>query len=183
MVLKRRSSTHRGRQDRFKQQDFSFGSVGIGSSSHLMMEQLINVNGLKGTHAPYSGGPLVLRDVLGEHLDAGFVSYSIAKSHIQEGKVVGLGRVGQVPQFLPEVDFKKDVNLAGWVVVTMSKKASEQTRIIISDWLVRELKNDKLFTDKLAISEIQARVSDMTETQKRLKTESDFWQSLTSTLK
>ncbi len=80
----------------------SFGSAGVGTSSHVVGEMLRVASKKKLVHVPYRGaGPMIV-DLLEGRLDFSSTSYSVLKGHIDEGKlrplaVPGDARIVQLP--------------------------------------------------------------------------------------
>jgi tripartite-type tricarboxylate transporter receptor subunit TctC len=85
-----------------KSDGLSFGSAGVGTSSHVVGEMLRVASKKKLVHVPYKGaGPMVV-DLLGGRIDFSATSYSAIKGHIDEGKlrplaVPGDVRIAQLP--------------------------------------------------------------------------------------
>lgn len=79
-----------------------YASGGPGTPSHMTMEMLLATTGTKLTHVPYKGpGPAAL-DVMGGHVDCGFIVSSVVQPHIQAGRlraiaVSGTARSGLLP--------------------------------------------------------------------------------------
>jgi tripartite-type tricarboxylate transporter receptor subunit TctC len=69
----------------------SFGNFGVGSTGHLNMETLQHMAGGRFIAVPYKGATPALNDILGNHLDAMFISASTAASFAQGGKLKLLG--------------------------------------------------------------------------------------------
>ena len=65
----------------------SFGSVGVGSTTHLAGEMLSMMAGLDMVHVPYKGGPEILNDMLGGRLSMAFIGISAALSFAEQGRV------------------------------------------------------------------------------------------------
>jgi tripartite-type tricarboxylate transporter receptor subunit TctC len=63
----------------------TYGSVGIGSASHLAGEMFATASGAKMQHIPYRGGAPALNDLVAGHLQTQFMSAVIAQPHIQSG--------------------------------------------------------------------------------------------------
>jgi putative tricarboxylic transport membrane protein len=63
----------------------TYGSVGVGSASHLAGEMFVAASGAKMQHIPYRGGAPALNDLVAGHLQAQFMSAVIAQPHIQSG--------------------------------------------------------------------------------------------------
>ena len=68
----------------------SFGSSGVGSSTHLALELFNSSTGAKITHIPYSGSPQVVTDMLANRIQGYFSPASTVMGHINAGKLVGL---------------------------------------------------------------------------------------------
>jgi len=87
----------------------SFSSVGIGSTQHLSGELFQAAAGIALIHIPYKGGAAPLQDVLGGRVDLMFDSVTVTRSHVESGKLRGLGvtSINRAPQ-LPSVPAMKD---------------------------------------------------------------------------
>jgi tripartite-type tricarboxylate transporter receptor subunit TctC len=68
----------------------SFGSSGVGSSTHLALELFNSLAHVKVTHIPYSGSPQVITDMLANRLQGYFSPASTVMGHVQAGKLIGL---------------------------------------------------------------------------------------------
>jgi len=68
----------------------SYGSVGLGSTTHLAGEMLHLQGGLELLHIPYKGAAPVITDLLGGQIDMAFINISGAISYIESGKLKGL---------------------------------------------------------------------------------------------
>ena len=82
----------------------SYGSGGVGSPLHLLMESLRQSAGFEMNHVPYKVLPQALQDLFGERLDAIFLSAATALPIATSGKlkilaVTGSTRVKNVPTF------------------------------------------------------------------------------------
>jgi tripartite-type tricarboxylate transporter receptor subunit TctC len=81
----------------------SFGSAGVGTSSHVVGEMLRVASKKTLVHVPYKGaGPMVI-DLLEGRIDFSSTSYSAIKGHLDEGKlrplaVPGDARIVQLPK-------------------------------------------------------------------------------------
>ncbi len=65
----------------------SYGSVGVGSTTHLAGEMLALAAGLDMVHVPYKGGPEILNDMLGGRLSMAFIGISAVLSFAEQGRV------------------------------------------------------------------------------------------------
>ncbi len=82
----------------------SYGSSGIGSTSHFFGETFKQSIGLELTHVPFKGDAPILAALIGGHVDLGFPTLPGAFSLIKGGKVRGLcvGSKERSPDF-PEI--------------------------------------------------------------------------------
>ncbi len=65
----------------------SYGSVGVGSNTHLAGSMLANAGNVEMVHVPYRGSANIQTDILGGQLSSAFVNLSGAMGLIQEGKL------------------------------------------------------------------------------------------------
>jgi tripartite-type tricarboxylate transporter receptor subunit TctC len=77
----------------------TYGSVGIGSASHLAGEMFADIAGIKMTHVPYRGGAPALQDLTAGHLNTMFTSAVVSMPHIEAGRLRALAVAA--PQRLP----------------------------------------------------------------------------------
>ena len=73
-----------------KPDTMSFGSSGIGSSTHLALELFKHLAQVKITHIPYKGGPEVVTDLLAGRIQGYFSPASTVMGHVRAGKLVAL---------------------------------------------------------------------------------------------
>ena len=69
----------------------TFGSAGVGSTSHLIMEMLAIRAGVKLVHVPYRGTAPALADVLGNHVDLMVPDLSIGIANIRDNRLRAYG--------------------------------------------------------------------------------------------
>jgi tripartite-type tricarboxylate transporter receptor subunit TctC len=82
----------------------TYGSVGIGSASHLAGEMFATASGAKMQHIPYRGGAPALNDLVAGHLQTQFMSAVIAQPHIQSGALRALATAASTRlEILPDV--------------------------------------------------------------------------------
>ena len=73
----------------------TFGSTGIGSSSHLTAELFAQAAGISLVHVPYKGGAPAANDLMGGHLQLFWGSTAWTKPMVDSGKVKALGQGGE----------------------------------------------------------------------------------------
>lgn len=73
----------------------SYGSVGVGSLYHFIVEHVQQVTGIKVTHVPYKGNAPLLQDVGGGQVDFAVLVYSAAMGEMaQQGRLKVIGQLG-----------------------------------------------------------------------------------------
>lgn len=73
----------------------SYGSVGVGSLYHLILENVQQVAGVTLTHAPYKGNAPLLQDIGGGQLDFAVLVYSAGMGAMAEqGRLKVIGQLG-----------------------------------------------------------------------------------------
>lgn len=73
----------------------SYGSVSIGSASHLTMEMLKTAAKIDIVHVPYKGAPPVLADLLGGQIQAGFFVPGNVLGYMKDGRLRAIGATGR----------------------------------------------------------------------------------------
>jgi tripartite-type tricarboxylate transporter receptor subunit TctC len=68
----------------------TYGSVGVGSASHLAGEMFAGVANIQWQHVPYRGGAPALNDLLAGHVNTMFMSPVVSLQHIQSKKLAAL---------------------------------------------------------------------------------------------
>ena len=100
-----------------------YASWGVGSTGHFCGEVLVQKGGLALQHVPYKGTTQIMTDVMGGHIDLGFVDMATATPFVSQGKVKGLAVCTKRSPSVPEVrsyqeqgiDFDRDLNWAMYV--------------------------------------------------------------------
>lgn len=131
-----------------KRGQLNYGSVGIGSASHLAMELFKTRAGIDLVHVPYQGFPQIVSAILAGEVQAGFMVPGIAIGQIRAGKlkalgVTTLGRAGSLPAYPSFVEQGyADFEAISWQAVLapagtpkpiIERMAGELIRIIKSD--------------------------------------------------
>jgi tripartite-type tricarboxylate transporter receptor subunit TctC len=106
----------------------SFGSVGVGSATHISAEKFRLAAGIEATHVPYRGGSEVIADIIGGRVDFYFCPLATALPLIQAGQVRALvvstaKRVAELPDVpAPSEAGLKNADSAIWFGVLMPSK-------------------------------------------------------------
>jgi tripartite-type tricarboxylate transporter receptor subunit TctC len=73
----------------------SYGSVGVGSLYHFVVEHMQQATGIKATHVPYKGNAPLLQDIGGGQVDFAVLVYSAAMGAMaDQGRLKVIGQLG-----------------------------------------------------------------------------------------
>lgn len=90
-----------GAAARAKPGTMTYGSVGVGSPSHVAMEWFKRMAGIDLVHVPYKGSAPLVTAMLGGEVDVAFDAFVPAMEHVKSGKlrVLGTTRARRWPAF------------------------------------------------------------------------------------
>ena len=126
--------------------ELKIGSVGVGSTHHLIAEMLKAAAGIELTHVPYRGEAPSIPDLIAGRIDLMFLT--TAKQYVDSGQVIGLGVTSAEPWFqLPQLKPLADLGLRGFVIPgwngLMAPKATPPAVLAkLSEALSTALKSD-----------------------------------------
>jgi tripartite-type tricarboxylate transporter receptor subunit TctC len=82
-----------------QEEELNYGSPGIGGPHHLAMELFKQVTGVRMKHIPYRGSAGATQDIVGGHVQVGFLSLSIAAPLARSGalRILGIASPARVP--------------------------------------------------------------------------------------
>lgn len=129
-----------------KPDELRIGSVGVGSTHHLVAEILKSAAGIELTHIPYRGEAPAIPDLLAGRIDLMFLV--TAKPLIDEGKVTGLAVTSEEEWFnLPGIKPMvaqgfRDFIVPGWNGLMAPKGTPPAVIAKLSDALSAALKTD-----------------------------------------
>ncbi|MFO1303931.1 MAG: tripartite tricarboxylate transporter substrate binding protein [Burkholderiales bacterium] len=80
---------------------YSYGSDGNGTASHLTMELLKAKSGVKITHVPYKGGGPMVTDLLGGQIQVGITGLPAVQQHLKAGtlKLIAITTAQRMPAY------------------------------------------------------------------------------------
>ncbi len=100
---------------RDKPEALLFGSSGVGSSTHLALEQFKTISKVKIIHVPYTGSPGVVTDLLANRIHAYFAPGNSVMEHVKVGKLVALGVTdARRSEFFPELPTIAEAGIPGF---------------------------------------------------------------------
>lgn len=92
----------------------SFGSAGIGTTTHLSIELLQRDQDIKVTHVPYRGTSQSVADIMGGQIDAAFGDVSNVDPFVEGGKLRALATTGTARSpLMPDVPTTTEAGIAG----------------------------------------------------------------------
>lgn len=107
---------------RAKPDSVSYGSPGVGTMQHLLMEDLQARAKVRMLHVPYKGAQPLVTDLLGGQIDLAVMVPATALPHIQSGrlKVLGVASLERRPALkniptLNESNSVKGLEMTGWM--------------------------------------------------------------------
>jgi tripartite-type tricarboxylate transporter receptor subunit TctC len=133
-----------------KRGQLNYGSVGLGSASHLAMELFKTRAGIDLVHVPYPGFPQIVSAILAGEVQAGFMVPGIAIGQIRAGKlkalgVTTLGRAGSLPAYptLVEQGYA-DFEAISWQAVLAPARTPKPIIERVAGELIRIIKSDEV---------------------------------------
>jgi tripartite-type tricarboxylate transporter receptor subunit TctC len=139
----------------------SFGSAGIGTTTHLSIQLLQQDASISLVHVPYRGTSLSVADVLSQNIDAVFGDVATLTSFVNSGKLTALATTGETRSFvLPDVPTMIELGYPGVKMVNwFGLHVRRQTPGDIQQKLAAAtlaMQRDPEFTDSLAKSRMSA---------------------------
>jgi tripartite-type tricarboxylate transporter receptor subunit TctC len=97
----------------------NYGTMGAGSSGHVNMAMFERLAGVELTAVHYRGGGPLMTDLLGGHVQTGFISLTLVAQQVKAGQLraLGVGSATRSPQ-LPDVPSIAEAGLPGYDAVT-----------------------------------------------------------------
>jgi tripartite-type tricarboxylate transporter receptor subunit TctC len=133
-----------------KKGQLNYGSVGVGSASHLAMELFKARAGIDLVHVPYQGFPQIVSAILAGEVQAGFMVPGIAIGQIRAGKlkalgVTTLGRSGSLPAYPSFVEQGyADFEAVSWQAVLAPAGTPKPVVERVARELIRIIKSDEV---------------------------------------
>jgi len=106
---------------RAKPGSLTYASSGVGAPPHLAAEMFSAMAGVKMVHVPYKGDTPAIQDMLGGHVDLGFIAVSATSLLVKSGKLKALAvssaqRTAAMPDLptVAEASGFKDYEITTW---------------------------------------------------------------------
>ena len=93
----------------------TFGSAGVGSSTHMVGELFQQAAGIQLRHVPYRGSSMAMNDLLGGQIDMMFELITTAAPVVKSGQIRALAVTGrQRSSALPDIPTVDELGIAGF---------------------------------------------------------------------
>jgi tripartite-type tricarboxylate transporter receptor subunit TctC len=166
----------------------TYGSVGIGSSTHLNMARFESVTGIKLVHVPYKGGAPAMQDLIAGHVNVMIGSPAFTKLGLASNKVKMLGQVASTrsPIFpdLPtgiEQGLTKDYEALLWMGISAPKGTPQNVTQKWRDVLAKVVKNPDVVS-KLQVQGLDVYLSSGEEFGRLVAEEAAKWKRVVNEL-
>ena len=163
----------------------SYASPGVGSTAHMLGEQLRLEGGLDWVHIPYggSGSGKFIIDVIGGSTPAAVISIAVAAASVREGKVLGVGvPSSQINSALPNVPtfaqagFER-FNVASWFALLAPVGTPDPIIKRLNAEVAKVLANDA-FKARMAIAGMDVTPSTSTELAQLIASDLKKWEKV-----
>lgn len=160
--------------DLARKQSITYASAGKASPGHLVMEQLADIANIKLTHVPYRGAAPAVTDLMGGHVQAGFLVTPGVAQQALTGKLIPIAVSStKRSQLLPQVPTVTEAGFAGATLeFSMVVLAPAKTPDAIVQQLnaeIRKAVNSEEMRKHLASSDMLAAVDSPAEAAERIK--------------
>jgi tripartite-type tricarboxylate transporter receptor subunit TctC len=161
----------------------NYGSPGVGTVNHLLVERLQEVAGIQVTHVPYRGSPQAMLGLLAGEIQLYPVGLALGAAHLGEGKLAALAVTAErrMPM-LPEVP---TVTEAGLPDLTMSNwwgmaapKGTPEPVIRRLDQAVTKALNDPVVAERFAALGMNVPTQTREQFSASLRTEAVLWSEI-----
>ena len=166
--------------EKAKTAKLSYGSPGVGSQLHLLMELLKEKTGIDIQHVPYRGSPQALDDLLGDHIDVLSSNLPAVLPAIKEKLVVPLAMTtAQRSPLVPDVPTLAESGVAGidvtsWYGMLAPHAIPTDTRDAIFT-VTRDILSTPALQEKLLAQGLSVMIETPDEFAARIRRETALW--------
>ena len=161
----------------------TFGTGGIGSSSHLAVELFRSLAGIQLNHVPYKGAGPALGDVIGGQIGFMIATMPGALPHVKSTRLRALGVSSLArAQALPDTPAIAESGLPGYEYVAwfgvFAPGTTPGARVARIDALIKRALADADLKSKLELAGVTSRTSTPAQFHDMLKTEITRWRQI-----
>jgi tripartite-type tricarboxylate transporter receptor subunit TctC len=167
-----------------KQSSLTYGSGGgKGSPGHLAMEYFLKEAGIRLVHVPYKGNADVVSDLVGGHIQAGFVATPGVGQLAKDGKLKGLAvsDTRRTP-LAPEVPTVAESGFPGFdigfCIVMLAPKGTPEPIRAVLEQAVHQVLSSSATQERLRGQDLEPVGNNGEEAKTWLKTSSEKWRQL-----
>ena len=138
------------RQARAAGATWSYGSLGVGSGSHLITELLKAKAGLQPVHVPFNGAPAVINAMIGGDIHLAVLPIGTALAQVQAGRIRGVALTSASRSILaPDVPARPEagvpaLNVEIWNAVVAPASMPRAARDALAQAAVQVIRSDEL---------------------------------------
>lgn len=162
---------------------WNYGSVGVGSGTHLSCEMLMAQAGFNAVHVPFNGAPAVLNAMISGEVQMATLPLGAALAQVASGRVRGVALTSATrsilaPQMpaLPEAGIKP-LNVELWNAVMAPASTPKSVLDRFSQALAKVIRSDEL-RQKLFQQGWRAEGTSPEALQRRIKDDTDLYAAI-----
>jgi tripartite-type tricarboxylate transporter receptor subunit TctC len=178
--LSARSAHDLIRMAREKPGSITYGTGGVGSSSHLAVALLSLLSGAEFSHVPYKGAGPALADVVAGHVDFTVATMPAAIQQVRSSGLRALGISSQTrsPE-LPDVPTISETGLPGYEFVAwfgvFAPGTTRPELVARINALLREALNSPDMRDRLRIQGVEPQIQSPDQFRETVRSEIERW--------
>jgi tripartite-type tricarboxylate transporter receptor subunit TctC len=164
----------------------TYGSVGVGSLYHLILEQVQATTGVKLAHVPYKGNAPLLQDIAGGQVDFAVLVYSAAMGALAEqGRLKVIGQLGaQRSELLKNVPSAaegqalKNMSYKIWTAFMVPKSTPEDVVVRLHAAIGKTLQDPGVRSQLAAQTQLPSAPMTLAESAKFYETETARYRAI-----
>ena len=168
----------------------SYGSVGVGSLYHFIVENMQQVTGIKTTHVPYKGNAPLLQDVGGGQVDFAVLVYSAAMGAMaDQGRLKVIGQLGaqrsELLKHVPTVSegqSLKDFHYKTWTGFMVHKNTPEPVVQRLHAAIGKTLKDPAVISQLTLQTQVPSAPMSLAEAARHFEAETARYRSLAKSI-
>ncbi len=166
--------------DKAKTATLSYGSPGVGSQLHLVMELLKQKTGIDIAHVPYRGSSQALDDLLGNHIDVLVTNLPAVLPAIQQKLVTPLAMTtAERSPLVPDIPTLAEAGIPGidvtsWYGMLAPHAVPADTRAAIFS-VTRDVLDERLLQEKLSAQGLSVMIEPPDRFAERIRRETRLW--------